>query len=174
MGGRRSADRHRRFDGFKAATKLVPKCSGQPDNRAILPAGDKAQATTMARILLVDDDPDVRPLLEHIIFTEGHQVSTAESVKVGRLLLGKQPYDLLITDVNLPDGSGLSLADEAIAAGIKTLVLTGHGLKLKPGVLNGYTYLLKPIRVAELVAVISERLAQKNGDANIVPFPKPN
>ena len=99
----------------------------------------------MARILLVDDDPDVRPLLEHIIFADGHEVTTAESIKVARMLLGKQPYDLLVTDVNLPDGSGLTLADQAIAAGIKTLVLTGHGLKLKPGSLARYDYLLKPI-----------------------------
>lgn len=126
----------------------------------------------MARILLVDDDPDVRPLMEHIIFAEGHQVTPAESLKVARLLLENQPYDLLVTDVNLPDGSGLRLADEAIAAGIKTLVLTGHGLKLKPGMLNGYTYLLKPIRVAELTKAINECLSQRKGDAQIVPFPK--
>jgi DNA-binding response OmpR family regulator len=126
----------------------------------------------MARIVLVDDDPDVRPLLEHIILSDGHQVTCAESLKVGRALLGKQPYDLLITDVNLPDGSGLDLADEAIAAAIKTLVLTGHGLKLRPGMLNGYRYLLKPVRVAELTKAIHECLAQKDGDANIVPFPK--
>jgi two-component system response regulator PilR (NtrC family) len=126
----------------------------------------------MARILLVDDDPDVRPLLEHIIFADGHQVTPAESLKVARLLLAKQPYDLLVTDVNLPDGSGLTLADEAIATGIKTLVLTGHGLKLKPGSLARYTYLLKPIRVAELTAAINQCLAQKGGDMNIVPFPK--
>lgn len=127
----------------------------------------------MARILLVDDDPDVRPLLEHVISSEGHQVTAAESIKVARLLMAKQPFDLLITDVNLPDGSGLTLADEAIAAGVKTLVLTGHGLKLKPGSLSRYDYLLKPVRVAELNAAVNRSLAQKGGDADIVPFPKP-
>ena len=128
----------------------------------------------MARTLLVEDDPDVRPLLEHILLVEGHHVTMAESVAVGRSLLGSQPYDLLITDVNLPDGSGLSLADQAIAAGIKTLVLTGHGLKLKPGSLAPYDYLLKPIRVAELLAAINRCLSQRDGGARIVRFPKPN
>ena len=128
----------------------------------------------MARILLVDDDPDVRPLLEHVITSEGHEVTAAESLKVARLLLARQPYDLLITDVNLPDGSGLTLADEAVAAGTKTLVLTGHGRKLKPGSLARYDYLLKPIRVAELNAAVGRCLAQRGGDAgSIVPFPKP-
>jgi DNA-binding response OmpR family regulator len=127
----------------------------------------------MARILLVDDDPDVRPLLEHIIFADGHHVTPAESLKVARILLGKQPFDLLVTDVNLPDGSGLDLADEAMAAGLNTLVLTGHGLKLRPGKLSAYNYLLKPIRVAELTSRINECLAEKDGEGNIVPFPKP-
>lgn len=126
----------------------------------------------MARILLVDDDPDVRPLLEHILLSDGHKVTTAESVKVGRKLLSRQPFDLLLTDVNLPDGSGLDLADQAKAAGVQVLVLTGHGLKLAPGSLQGYNYLLKPIRVAELNQAVQKALAGGRGDASIVPFPK--
>ena len=128
----------------------------------------------MARILLVDDDPDVRPLLEHIIVADGHKVTAAESLKVARILLAKQPFDLLVTDVNLPDGSGLTLADEAIAQGVQTLVLTGHGLKLKPGALRAYDYLLKPIRAAELMAAIHRCLAEKGGDENVVTFPRPS
>ena len=126
----------------------------------------------MARILLVEDDADVRPLLEHILFAEGHHVTTAESVKVAVSLLGSQPYDLVITDVNLPDGSGLTVADQAIAAEIATLVVTGHGLRLKPGSLAPYDYLLKPVRPAELLAAINRCLAQRGGDAQVVPFPK--
>lgn len=125
----------------------------------------------MARILLVDDDPDVRPLLEDIIVIEGHQVTAAESLKVARSLLSRQPYDLLVTDVNLPDGSGLDLADEARAAGTKTLVLTGHGLKFARR-LNGYTVLLKPIRMAELLDAIKRCLPKEGRDADVVPFPK--
>ena len=128
----------------------------------------------MARILLVEDDADVRPLLEHIILAEGHHVTTAESVKIALSLLGSQPYDLVVADVNLPDGSGLTVADQAKAAGVKTLVVTGHGLKLKPGGLAPYDYLLKPLRAAELIAAINRCLAQREGDAQIVPFPKPD
>ncbi len=88
----------------------------------------------MARILLVEDDPDVRPLMEHIILDRGYQVTTAE----------------------------------------KTLVVTGHGLSLKPGSLRPYDYLLKPVRGAELLANIQRCLADKSGDAEIVQFPKPS
>ncbi len=128
----------------------------------------------MARILLVEDDPDVRPLMEHIILDRGYQVTTAESVTIATALLGAQPFDLVICDVNLPDGSGLTVADQAIEAGIKTLVVTGHGLSLKPGSLRPYDYLLKPVRGAELLANIQRCLADKSGDAEIVQFPKPS
>ena len=126
----------------------------------------------MARILLLEDDPDVRPLLEHIILDHGHEVTTAESVRIGSTLLGSQPFDLVICDVNLPDGSGLTVADRAKAVGVKALVVTGHGLSLKPGSLAPYDYLLKPLRVGDLLAGIQRCLAEK-GDSEIIQFPKP-
>jgi hypothetical protein len=87
---------------------------------------------TVARILLVEDDPDVRPLLEHILLEDGYEVITAESVATATTILGTQPFDLVICDVNLPDGSGLRIADKAVGAGIKALVVTGQGLTLNP------------------------------------------
>ena len=125
-----------------------------------------------ARILLVEDDPDVRPLMEHILITELYSVTTAESVAVALSLLGKQPFDLVICDVNLPDGSGLRVADQAAAAGAKALVITGHGRSLKPDELAQYDYLLKPVRVSDLVAAIERALAEKDG-GRIVRFPNP-
>ncbi len=49
----------------------------------------------MARILLVEDDPDVKPLLEHLLLSEGYQVATADSVTVAVSLLEAQPFDLV-------------------------------------------------------------------------------
>ena len=104
----------------------------------------------MDRILLVDGDPAVRPLLEHILLDNGYQVVTAESVATATGLLGSQPFDLVLCDVNLPDGSGLTVADRAIAAGVKALV-TGHGVSIELGRLAPYDYLPKPFRVIELL-----------------------
>ena len=124
------------------------------------------------RILLVEDDPDVQPLLEHILVTEGYEVTVAASVAVAASLLGAQPFDLVLCDVNLPDGSGLKVADQAIAAGVKALVVTGQGLSLEPGSLAAYDYLLKPVRVGDLAAAIERCLARKSGGARVVRFPK--
>jgi DNA-binding response OmpR family regulator len=127
----------------------------------------------MARILLVEDDPDVRPLLEHILLEHRYQVTTAETVLTATALLNSQPFDLVICDVNLPDGSGLTVADRAKAAGVKVLVMTGHGLSLELGTLQPYDYLLKPLRVTELLASVERRLTGKSRDESpVIQFPK--
>ncbi len=126
----------------------------------------------MARILLVEDDVDVRPLMQHILQAERYEVTAVESVANAVALIARQPFDLVVTDVNLPDGSGLQVADAAIAAGLKVLVVTGHGRSLKPGSLAAYDYLLKPVRAAELLEAIRERLARDDGDAEVIPLPR--
>jgi len=127
----------------------------------------------MARILLVKDDPDVRPILEHILLEHRYEVTTTETVLTATALLNSQPFELVICDVNLPDGSELTVADRAKAAGVKVLVMTGQGLSLKPGSLQPYDYLLKPLRVAELLASIERRLFGKSGDDSaVIQFPK--
>jgi DNA-binding NtrC family response regulator len=127
----------------------------------------------MARILLVKDDPDVRPILEHILLEHRYEVTTTETVLTATALLNSQPFELVICDVNLPDGSELTVADRAKAAGVKVLVMTGQGLSLKPGSLQPYDYLLKPLRVADLLAPIERRLFGKSGDDSaVIQFPK--
>jgi len=113
----------------------------------------------MDRILLVNDDVEVRPLLEHILLDDGYQVVTAESVATATGLLGSQPFDLVLCYVNLADGSGLTIADRAIAGGVKALVVTGYGVSLEPGSLVPYDYLPKPFRVIELLDRIERCLA---------------
>jgi DNA-binding response OmpR family regulator len=129
--------------------------------------GDSA----VARVLLVEDDRDVRPLMEHIIYSDGYHVTAAETVANGLSLLETQPFDLVVTDVNLPDGSGLKVADKAKELGVAMLVVTGHGLSLQPGALANYDYLLKPLHANELLKAIKQRLPRDDGQ--IVPFPKP-
>ncbi len=129
----------------------------------------------MARILLVEDDPDVRPLLEHIIASEaGFQVTAVETAARAIELLVAQPYDLVLTDVNLPDGSGLRVADKAAELEVRALVFTGHGLSITPGSLAKYDYLLKPVRAPELLKAIRTRLARRTGEGKVVPFPGGN
>ena len=125
----------------------------------------------MARILLVEDDLDVRPLLAYVLAADGgYEVTAVESVANAAALLAAQPFDLVVTDVHLPDGNGLRIADQAKAKGVKALVLTAHGLSLAPGELAAYDYLLKPLRVKEFIDAVRRQLPREDGQ--VLSFPK--
>jgi DNA-binding response OmpR family regulator len=79
----------------------------------------------MRRILLVEDDSDVRMLLQHVLLDAGYEVDCAESFAAARARLARRAYDLVLTDGKLGDGSGIELADDAAGRGMKALVVTG-------------------------------------------------
>src|SRR3954470_5752064 len=60
----------------------------------------------MPRILVVDDDDGVRTLLEHILSAASHEIDEAASVQASLALLERNYYNLLLSDLMLPDGSG--------------------------------------------------------------------
>jgi DNA-binding NtrC family response regulator len=128
----------------------------------------------VVRILLVEDDLDVRVLLEHVLIGAGCDVSAVETVKSAKRLLEAQGYDLVVTDGSLPDGTGLDVADEAKARGVSVLLITGHALRLPQQRLAEYTYLLKPVRPPELIDAIRRMLPKKDGEAEILQFPRAN
>ena len=113
----------------------------------------------MARILLVEDDPDVRMVMEHVLIDAGHEVEVCGMMAVGLRLLDRRAYDLVIADGKLPDGTGIAVADRACAAGMKTLVITAYAFTLPAPARDRYDILLKPLRPAELVAAVAAVLA---------------
>ena len=68
--------------------------------------------TAPARILVVDDEPDLRTLYELTLLRDGHHVSTAANLAQASALLASQRFDVLITDMRLPDGLGMALLHE--------------------------------------------------------------
>ena len=105
------------------------------------------------RLLVVDDEPDLRTLYELTLLREGYDVESAGSVEDGWTLLherGPGGYQLVITDMRLPDGSGLDLLQRIQVAGRqeKAIVITAYGSPenaveaLKAG---AYDYLTKPV-----------------------------
>ncbi len=69
------------------------------------------------RILLVDDDTGIRESISETLRRYRHDVSTAASLAEARHVLSgsTQPFELIITDIRLPDGTGLQLAHEVVA-----------------------------------------------------------
>ncbi|HLY45102.1 MAG TPA: response regulator [Stellaceae bacterium] len=108
----------------------------------------------MNRILLVEDDPDLRLLLEHVLLDRGYAVDATATVAAACLNLEEAAYDLVLADGRLEDGTGMAVAEKAAASGIKTLILTGYAFELPREQLGRYDFLLKPVRPSELIEAL--------------------
>jgi DNA-binding response OmpR family regulator len=105
----------------------------------------------MKNILLVEDDPHVRPFMEHVLLDAGYGVDAAIGVAQARTLLANGGYDLVLTDGKLPDGSGIEIADDAKRRGIMVVLITGLALTYSKDELE---YLIKPVRPYELLLTV--------------------
>ncbi len=117
------------------------------------------------RLLVVDDEPDLCTLYELTLLREGYEVDSAGSVQEAWALLQQRPYALLITDMRLPDGTGLDLLHhlEAAGRGERAVVITAFGSAenaveaLKAG---AYDYLTKPVDLRQFRAVVASALGR--------------
>lgn len=113
-----------------------------------------------ARILVVDDEPDLRTLYELTLLREGHRVDTAENLQQARALMAENHFDVMITDMRLPDGLGMSLLTDIKAHGRdeRSIVITAYGSAqnaveaLKAG---AFDYLTKPVDLKQFRAVVA-------------------
>ena len=117
----------------------------------------------IASVLVVDDEPDLRTLYELTLLREGHQVVAAADLAQARECLAQQRFDVLITDMRLPDGLGLELlhALNTEQRPEKSIVITAYGSAenaveaLKTG---AFDYLTKPVDLKQLRAAVSAAL----------------
>ncbi len=116
-------------------------------------------------LLVVDDEPDLRTLYELTLLREGYDIETAGSVEEARLHLQDRVYSAVITDMRLPDGTGLDLLSylENNARREKAIVITAYGSAenaveaLKAG---AYDYLTKPVDLKQFRAVVASALGR--------------
>jgi len=121
------------------------------------------KADTAARVLVVDDEADIRELLELTLLRMGLAVESAASVAEAHALLRAKQFDLCLTDMRLPDGEGLELV-RYIGENCKDLpvaVITAYGsaenavAALKAG---AFDYLSKPVSLEDLRTLVKSAL----------------
>ena len=105
---------------------------------------------TAKRILVVEDDEDLAPVLVSVLVDEGYAVDLAKTREQAWDDLSRRRYDLVIADWKLPDGDGLLIADGGAALGAKTLVMSGYAFGMPADWGHGHQILIKPIRPGEL------------------------
>jgi two-component system, NtrC family, response regulator AtoC len=115
----------------------------------------------MPHALLVEDDVRSLEALQEVVEAEGFTTSAATSLKQAREIMGSTAVDLLLTDLMLPDGSGMELAKEVQAnpgSSTEVILITGHATvdsaveALRMPVLD---YLTKPVDVPRLKAILA-------------------
>ena len=109
----------------------------------------------MSKILIIEDDSDLREGLAFALELEGYETAQARTLCDARALLEKTPWDLLLLDCNLPDGSGLDLCEEIRGRGQHTYIIFITANDKESDMLKGYEaggadYVTKPFSVTVL------------------------
>jgi two-component system response regulator PilR (NtrC family) len=117
-----------------------------------------------AQVLVVDDEPDIRELLELTLAKMGLGVDAVGSIAEAKERLKSERYDLCLTDMRLGDGEGLDLVRHiaALAADLPVAVITAYGsaenavAALKAG---AFDYVSKPVGLEQLRALVKSALS---------------
>lgn len=111
-----------------------------------------------ATILVVDDDAEVREIVAEFLSDTGYHVLQAEGGRDAlRVLDQERAVDLVITDVRMPDISGIDLAERVIRdrKGLKVILISGYFVARE----TSLRLLRKPFRMKELEAAVQAELA---------------
>jgi len=115
------------------------------------------------QILLIDDHEATRETLTEVLTDAGHEVQTAENRARAQDLLDHHAFDLVLTDLKLPDGTGMQVMEHAKAAYPATpvVMITGHGSienAVEATRLGAYEYLTKPVDLNKLRVIVANAL----------------
>lgn len=125
---------------------------------------------TVHSLLVIDDEPDLRTLYELTLLREGYELDTAGTVEEAIARLSERGYSAVITDMRLPDGTGLDVLAwlERQGRPEKALVITAFGSAenaveaLKAG---AYDYLTKPVDLRQFRSVVASALGRATAAA---------
>jgi signal transduction histidine kinase len=154
-GGTLSAKSEGRDRGstFTLTINTVPppqRKTSQPEE----PAGESRSL----RILLVDDHQDTCTALERLLIRRGHLVAAMHNVRSAMEAAGRNQFDLLISDIALPDGTGMELMAYLRAmSGMRGIAISGFGMNgdIEKSLQAGFAeHLVKPIKLESLEAAI--------------------
>ena len=126
----------------------------------------------MARILIIDDDDQFRTMLKTMLEKAGYNdIEEAANGSIGMKLFRQHPFDLVITDIIMPDKEGIEMITELTRdyPRIKIIAMSGGGRTGHQGYLEMAKYLgasrtlAKPFKHADLIDAVQELLREKIG-----------
>jgi DNA-binding NtrC family response regulator len=117
-----------------------------------------------ARILVVDDEANIRTLIDEILSEEGYDVTTAADAKEARAARKGHDFDLVLLDIWMPDTDGISLLREWSEAGATgtVVMMSGHGTvdtAVEATRLGAVDFVEKPVSLTKLLRTVERALA---------------
>jgi two-component system, OmpR family, phosphate regulon response regulator OmpR len=140
-------------------------------------AGEHPVREERAHLLVVDDDSRIRALLARYLTMQGYRITTASSAADARTRMQSLAFDLVVLDVMMPGGNGLSLARDVRRqntpdAGVPIIFLTARGeieSRIEGLQAGGDDYLAKPFDPRELSLRIASLLRRSTQRDIVVP-----
>ncbi len=116
--------------------------------------------STSYSILVIDDEESILKLLSRELASAERAVDTADSARIARERLSKKRYDVIISDIRLPDGDGLDLLVEfrGLYPDVEVILITGHGdinNAVEAMRIGAYDYIPKPFNLDKMELVVS-------------------
>ncbi len=121
------------------------------------------------QILVVDDESDIRSLLQEILKDEGYEVRVAEDAAAARKARSNQAPDLVLLDIWMPDTDGITLLREWARDGLKfpVVMMSGHGTvdtAVEATRLGAFDFIEKPLSMAKLLRTVERALASRRDE----------
>jgi two-component system, NtrC family, response regulator PilR len=116
----------------------------------------------MMRVLVVEDHEDTRCVLERFLTRCGYDVAAAGDLRSGLSFLRSQPFDAIVSDIALPDGTGYALVSEARRCGIGALAIAlsaySYPRDVEEAKVTGFDYhLKKPLDCIKLRSLLQHQ-----------------
>jgi signal transduction histidine kinase/ActR/RegA family two-component response regulator len=152
---------------------VLPTLSASATREPMLTPVPVAQPAAPIQILLVEDNRDTLSSLARALRAKGHRVLTASDCMTARQAIQENQPDLLLSDIELPDGSGLELMRELVRSKrIPGIAMSGYGSEedIRRSVSAGFAeHLIKPITVSSVEHAIRRSLLARDAARGPVP-----
>ena len=145
-------------------TSWLSNSGPKPESGATITrvTNDRTESKALSNVLIVDDEPSFRSFLRVALEGGGHEVREAEDGRMGLALYSQKPADLVITDLGMPEMTGLDMmvAMQRVSGYVKTFIVSGRDEEelLQARSMGAQAVWSKPFNLDEFLLAVREEV----------------